>query len=486
MLKELLFKNSSVRQTVFKNTSWLFIGEIAGRLIRFSIVIYAARLLGAAEYGAFSYALSIAAFLTIFSDLGISPVITKEVARSRERVDVTLGTAVILKGLLVLVNAGILLFILPLVSRLPEANTLFPLLFFVFAFDSFRELGFAISRAFETMEREAYAKVILNMAVAGLGFAFLALAPSARSLMWAYVGGTAIGLAATVWLLRGQLQQISFSFSLMALWRFFKQALPIGLLGILGAIAINTDMIMIGWWEDAAQVGYYAAGQKIILLLYVAPTLLSSAAFPVFSRLAKSDSAYFRVIFEHILAATYLLAFPIAIGGALTAPELIDLLFGTAYAPAALTLQILFLTILVVYPSTIIPNALFAHDKQNYFLIFTAIGAFGNALLNWFFIPQFGIAGAAIATVVAQLIANAFIWMRMKQTLPFAIVGRLGRIVVATICMGVVILVLQRFNLPTVPLIAAAAAVYFGTLLMLREPMFAEIKRVYTRPESSS
>ncbi len=71
-----LFNNRTVGQTIAKNTFWLFFGQMTSRLLRAVIVIYSARVLGAASWGAFSYALGVAAFLTIFSDIGINALIT--------------------------------------------------------------------------------------------------------------------------------------------------------------------------------------------------------------------------------------------------------------------------------------------------------------------------------------------------------------------------------------------------------------------------
>lgn len=79
--KNFFLKNQTLRQTVFKNTFWLFIGQISGRVLRAAIVIYAARVLGAPEWGVFSYAISIAALLTIFTDLGINAMLVKASAR---------------------------------------------------------------------------------------------------------------------------------------------------------------------------------------------------------------------------------------------------------------------------------------------------------------------------------------------------------------------------------------------------------------------
>ncbi|HCX45466.1 TPA: flippase, partial [Patescibacteria group bacterium] len=46
---------------IVKNTLWLTGGEVTGRLIRAVLVVYAARTLGASDWGTFSYVLSLAA-----------------------------------------------------------------------------------------------------------------------------------------------------------------------------------------------------------------------------------------------------------------------------------------------------------------------------------------------------------------------------------------------------------------------------------------
>ena len=64
-IKQFLFKNSSAKQTVAKNTFWLSVSNFGGRIIKAVIIIYAARVLGTAGYGVFSYALTLASFLTL-------------------------------------------------------------------------------------------------------------------------------------------------------------------------------------------------------------------------------------------------------------------------------------------------------------------------------------------------------------------------------------------------------------------------------------
>lgn len=416
-----LLNNRTTGQTIAKNTFWLFFGQMASRLLRAAIVIYAARMLGAASWGAFSYAVGIAAFLTIFSDIGINALITKEASRNPELKDKYLSTAFFTKiGLLSVFVLGVIVFF-PYLTNLPEAAAIMPILIFVFAFDTLRDLGSALSRALERMEIEAGINIFTNFVITVLGFAFFIMHPSSRSLAFAYAIGSAIGLIAIFYTLRDHFKDILKNFHKELVKPILLTAWPFGLMGIMGAIMLNTDIIMLGWLRTAEEVGYYAAAQKPIQLLYVLPTLLATSIFPVLARKAKSSPEEAKTILEKSVALVILFAIPIVILGILLAHPIMNILFGPEYAPGIKTFQILMITIAIVYPSTLLGNAIFAYDRQKYFLVFVAAAALGNALFNALLIPPLGIEGAALSTVIAQLITNALIWMKIKKINDFQI-----------------------------------------------------------------
>src|SRR3989338_5881549 len=121
-IQSLLFENQSLGQKIVKNTFWLFSGQILGRLIRAAIVIYAARILGPASWGAFSYAMSLTAFMLIFSDVGVSAIVTKEVARNPSFGEKYFSTALGIKLALLMVGMAILIFAAPYLTKIPEAK----------------------------------------------------------------------------------------------------------------------------------------------------------------------------------------------------------------------------------------------------------------------------------------------------------------------------------------------------------------------------
>lgn len=414
-LAKFLFQNGGVGQTIAKNTFWLFFGQMMSRLLRAVIVIYAARVLGAESWGAFSYALGVAAFLTIFSDIGINALITKEASRNPDLKNKYIATAFWTKmALLAALVIGVIIGF-PYLAKIPEASAIMHILIFVFAFDTLRDLGSAISRSMEKMEIESLINIFTNFAIVVLGLVFLIYQPTAESLAYAYAAGSGLGLLAIWFVLRKNFENIFKNFDGKLVKNILATAWPFGLMGLMGAINLNIDIIMIGWLRSAAEVGYYSAAQKPVLLLYIIPSLLASSVFPIMARMAKIAPQVVASLLEKAIAGVILLAIPVALAGVIFAYPIINLLFGAEYLPAVNAFRILIATVLVVYPSTLLGNAIFAFDSQKSFAIFVPTFAAFNIGFNFLFIPIMGITGAATATLISQFIANFLIWRKMNS-----------------------------------------------------------------------
>lgn len=421
LLKEWLLNNRTDNQTIAKNTAWLFIGQIGSRLLRAAIVIYAARILGAESWGAFSYALGIATFLTTFSDIGINALITKEASRQPELKNQYLATAFFTKvGILILLISGVFLFF-PYLTKIQEAAAIMPILIFVFAFDSLRDLGSALSRALEKMQIEALINIFTNLAIVVLGFVLLFNYQTSYSLALGYALGSGIGLIAIIITLREHFKNLFTNFQKSMVKKIILTAWPFGLMSLMGVMMLNTDIIMLGWIRSASEVGYYSVAQKIIQLLYVLPALFASSIFPALSRYVKTDPEKAKKLLEKTVALTILIALPITILGLIFSQPIFQLMFGQEYLPSIASFQILLITLLIVYPSNLIGNAVFAYDQQRNFIFFVGIAVVGNIFFNFLLIPRLGIEGAAIATVLTQLITNGLIWKKMKSINQFKI-----------------------------------------------------------------
>ena len=64
---------------------------------------------------------------------------------------------------------------------------------------------------------------------------------------------------------------------------------------------------------------------------------------------------------------------------------------------------------------------LLCENKNKFVLIFCAMGAGGNFIVNYLLIPHFGISGAAFATFLTQCLANLIFPLCFKDTREYAI-----------------------------------------------------------------
>lgn len=420
-LKLFFLENEELSRGIFKNTTWLFSGQFFGKLLRVAIVIYAARVLGPASWGAFSYAMSLVAFLTIFTDVGVSGIVTRESAKDPNLSGRYFSTALFIKLILLIIGVAILIWGAPYLTKIEEASALFPLISLVLIFDSLRNFGFALSRAKEKMKWEGLNEIVTNFFITGLGFLLLFQSQTSFALTAAYAIATGIGFIVISYQLKNYVADLFKQFNLKLIGPILGMAWPFALASSLGAIMINTDAILLGWLRSAEEVGFYSAAQRPVQLLYILPALFAASLFPVLTRFASQNQEKFKSVLENALRIAIFAALPITILGIIFANTIIGLLFGPAYQDSVSTFQILLLTVLIIFPSAIINNAIFAHNKQNDFIVFSALGALGNIILDIILIPSLGIIGCALATVVTQLIANAFMWRRLKAVSDYKI-----------------------------------------------------------------
>lgn len=480
-IKELLFTNRSTRQTIVKNTIWLTVGEIISRLLRAALIIYAARILGAEGYGIFSYMLSLAALFTIFSDFGISTLLTREMSkRENEGREEILSTFLVLKiGVLILPLLATI-FLAPIFITLPGAQRLIIPIALLIASDSLTTFCFSLARAKNRMETEAIAKIVTNAVILAFGLLVLFVKPETKLLAFSYTFGSIVGLLVIFLILRKEFKNLLNNFRKDLVKPIFFSALPFAALGLLGGLMINIDTVILGWFRDASDLGLYAAAYRPILLLYTIPALFGASIFPIMNRLIH-EKEYDRasLIIGKSTALLLMVGIPITIGGIILAPEFISLLFGVEYIGSSLSFQVLCLTLILIFPSTIINNAIFAHDRQKIFLFSSGFSAFLNVILDLLLIPSFGITGSAVATLFSQLFNNIYNWVRLKKIQSFSVFPRLPKVFISALVMTIAVLILAWLHIPVVITITAGAIVFLSLLLLLKEPLLGEILRIF-------
>ena len=475
-LKDFLLNNKGTRQTVAKNTFWMAAGQIGSRLFRAAIVIYAARVLGAADYGVFSYVVGLAGFFTVLADIGVNATLTREISQKPNRTPYYFATSFWIKVTLIIISALVIIFAAPLLTNIEAAKVLIPFVALLTAFDALREFMAGYFRGKEKMELDALLIITTNVAITIAGFAILAFSTTAKALTIAYIISAGAGAILGIYILRDKFIQVFKYFRANLLKPILKAALPISLLGILGVFMLNIDIVMLGFYKGAEEVGFYAASQKIVNLLYVLPSILAASTFPTISRfISKKDGEKTKELMEKSVTTSLLVALPLAVGGVILSGQIIKFIYGAAYAPATSAFILLILTPLLVFPGMFIGNYIFAHNKQKQIAPRVVAGAVGNVVLNILLIPPLGIAGCALATIGAQLLYNGSIYRLAKRIREFEVLPYLNDIFFATVIMGAFVLGFAILGVHVLLNILFSMVIYFGVLNFMGEETLDEI-----------
>lgn len=481
-LKELLFQNRGLRQTIIKNVFWLSMSQIGSRLIRAAIIIYAARILGAAEYGIFSYVLGFAGFFTLFADIGVNPFLTKSVAGHPEKKYEYFSASFWLKISLLLFTVLLVVFAAPHFTSIEKAKLLIPLVAFLVVFDGIRDFTIAYLRGMEKMQSEALITVIMNTTIAIAGFIILHFSATSKALLLSYIASVGTTAILSILILKNQFLKIFKYFNKKLIYETLNYCWPIAFSGMIGVFMLNTDIIMLGWWRSAEEIGYYSAGQRIIQVLYTLPAILAAGIFPALSRLIKqNEQQKEKALKEKSMVIVFFIAIPLVIGGIVLARPIFELIFGKEYLPGVPAFQILTTTLLLMSSGVILSNIVLAHNQQKKVVGYIAAGSFGNIIFNALLIPIWGIIGSAIATILAQLLNFGPTWRHLKKINDFHTLRHLKKIIASAIIMGIFSFVLNKTGTNVIVNIVVSAGIYFGTLYLLKESILNELKSIFSR-----
>ncbi len=467
-------KNQTTSQTILKNSFWLFWGNIISRFVKSLIIIYAARVLGVAGWGAFSYTLSLAALFTIFIDFGINGLITRESSGiNSHRRDSYFVTALVIKSIFLLLVVLGVFFVAPYFVHEARILTLLPLMALIVGFDSLRDFGAALSRGFEKMEVEAFIQIATNIFIVIAGFIALKISVTEESLAWGYALGTGVGMILAFIPFTSYFKNFRAKFSLPLVWSILSRSWSLGIMSLLGSLLINTDMIMIGWYRSLEDVGIYSAANRIVQLVYILPAPIATAFFPQLVR-AFEDPKRFSFILQKSFLVLTLLSVPFTVGGVLLSGQIMQFLYGAKYDAGIISFVLLNLTYIPIFFGITMSNALFAARKERTLLSTALFSFIGNFIFNLFLIPRFGITGSAASTLI-NLTLN---WLLMMHLLGHGtwknVFTGTSNIFISGFVMGIIILTCIYFSLHVIATIIIASCAYFLVLLLCKEKTIFE------------
>ena len=391
-------------QTIFKNMSWLFISQIVASICAFIWTVLMARYLGVTKYGIFGFATSLTSILMVTTDLGLNTHIVRHIATDYDSAPKYLGNTIPLKCIFG-VGTMILTVIILILMKTDELTFIVTLLFTIEMI--FKTLTYLLNGSFQAFEEGKYQGIentllhvillIFILITIFCDFDIIGIAIS-------YILANAIALGYAYYAIEKYVTKPKFELDLKFCKEITILSLPFAIIGLLYIIYYSIDIVMLTHMVGNYASGIYNATYKLISVLTLFYSVYTAVIFPVMSKFFKNDETMLLISFEKSIKYLLLIIIPVAVATVIYSTDIIHLIYGHEYDAGSSVLSILIWTVCLLFISGACNTLLNASHKEMAVTKIYGIAAVFNIVLNFFMIPYLSYNGAAITTVLSDVL----------------------------------------------------------------------------------
>ncbi|MCI5867694.1 MAG: flippase [Methanosphaera sp.] len=455
---------NAIRRVV-KNIGSLFLSRMIGYVLAFVYTLYSARYLGTADFGLISFATAITGLFSIFTDLGLSTLTIREVARDKSQTAKYMGNHGSIKLIL-----SILTMLMLVVYVNFGFNEITKYVVYIIGLsvitDAFGGTFTSIFGAYEQMEYQSLAEII-NSVVMCIGVLICVFTnQGVIGVAMVYLISSAVVLVYNFILCSRNYGVIHFQFD-FKFWKYLiKTAFPLAITSIFALISFKMNTIMLNYLTTSSVVGEYTAAFNLMQALIFIPTVYSTAILPLFSKLFIDRQDMLAYSYKKSLKYLSLLSIPIAMGTTLLADKIVLFMYGASYANTIPILRLIIWALPAIFLSYVLGTSITSINKQHETLRATFLCLILSLVGNYIFINLFSGEGAAFVTIlneVSMVIFYIYIMHKYGYSVPVKTV--LIKPFVASVVMAIVISIL---NLELFSSIFIGATVYTIMILLLK------------------
>jgi len=413
------------------------VADAGGKAVTLVITAIAARTLVSDAFGVLALAMGTGWLLGVATDAGLSMHLAREVARDRQRARALLSEVMVVRaGLAYTAAALVTLFVGQLVP--PHWKLQFVLVVLAQLTGAVLD---TVSHFFRGLERSDLESAI------HLSQRALTLALSLIVLWWwprlDYLGAAMllpVVLALVVAMVVASRCQTPFQNLRTAggheggtqilEWcltpsRFVRDVLPLGLGVLLSALYFRIDIYFIGRWQGLEAVGGYNAVFRLVEAARLLPAAVMAVTFPLLVK--TTTTGLLRRIGAWLTLAGTALALVSVVG----AQVIVTTIYGVPYGYTAPAFAVLAVALPLFFLNYALTHQVIGWDGQRAYLLIAVAALAANVAANLLLVPARGIVGAAVATVVTELVVTAgcviALRMQMKSAGRRSTVVALGR-----------------------------------------------------------
>ncbi len=393
--------------TKFKrNMSWIFFGNIVHAIFQYLLNIYIARVFTTNDYGLINYANSLIAFFTSIGRLGFNGVITKKFSDDENKAGKYIGSAIVARQFFAVVAIAVLQII---VRGATGEDTILPKIVFyqslAMLFDPFDMIVY-----WYRYKYAAYKVAITRLLAFFISASWRIVAVVVFKNISAYVLGVTLESV-----LFGVFLAVEYKKEYPQNKLFFSSKTVKGLLlisypfissALLSTVYGQTDKIMLKAMMNNEAVAMYSVAMTLAGAISIIPQALIEGFRPDIMKFRQDNMHMYRKRLKQLYACVFWICVMYCVGITVFAKWIVLFLYGEKYLAAVPALSLIVWYTTFSYFGAINSIYMVAENKSKWVQVTTLVGAITNVVLNALLIPVMGVVGAAMASLVTQIIAN--------------------------------------------------------------------------------
>jgi PST family polysaccharide transporter len=400
----------NLRQRAAKGFFWSAIQKWGRAIITALTFIVLSRLLTPEAFGLVTLASVFTDFVEIFLDQGFSAAIIQRKEVDRQHLDtafwISIVTGLLLTGGNIAASGLIAGFFHE--PRLAAVLSWLSLSYIVNALSTTQLAVLQRNLAFKSLAGRSLAATTIG-GIFGIGMALAGYG------VWSLVGQNLVrGIAAAVILWRSSDWRPGFNVSVERYKELFHFGINVVGNNLLNVSIRHADDFLIGYYLGPTLLGFYTVGYRLLLIIIRLVTeITNTVAFPAFARI-QHEPERMRRAFYKVTQYTSLLSFPIFIGLAALAPEVVPVVFGAKWAPSIPVMQVL--SLIGILQSVLFFNGsvLRASGKPNWELAIMCLNALAS-VLGFLVTVRYGIVAVAASFVVTGYLVAPVSYMAVRK-----------------------------------------------------------------------
>lgn len=397
----------------FKNTGWLMLARVGGLAIKVIITNFAlSNYLGPERFGILNYPMAIVTFFMAIATVGLDGFVTRELLNHPEKKNVLLGTSFWMRMIAGIATLPLVYVVYHIINNHKHLDTPFNYVLIV-AFVSVIQSVNIIDSFFQSQVKGKYimyVQVAGNVASAIIKLVFIILK---LSLIWFVYSllFDAVLIAAGYILIYRQTNNslVNWKYDGKVAAYLFKHSWPLAFSAILVSLYMKIDQVMIPVYLKTTDLGIYSTVASLSESWYFIPVAIVASVFPAIMNAKKTDMARYRVRLQNMYDLMVIISLSIAIVMSFGSSIIYHIVYKPEFWPGATVLAVHVWAGVFVFLGSASGQYLIAEGYTKLSMVRTGVGAIVNIILNIYFLPAYGILGAAYATLAAYFVATFFI-----------------------------------------------------------------------------